>query len=277
MKLTENQGNRLRELDCSDGLEQVFASAEERDTAFREYERRGIEKNRRALDDYRGRGGAPLVNTLSERASSLLRGLGFIEVSTPLIISRNSLEKMTIGDDHALFKQVFWLGEKECLRPMLAPNLYDISKRLLSVYSRPLGVFEIGPCFRKESQGGRHLECFTMVNFVEWGVPESGKVDRLKELISLFMVRMGLGEYSLEAEDSVVYGDTIDVVVDGVEVASGALGPHPLDSAWDMHEVTWLGLGAGLERIVMLREGMGTIQKAGRSLRYLGGASLSLK
>jgi phenylalanyl-tRNA synthetase alpha chain len=159
---------------------------------------------------------------------------------------------------------------------MLAPNLYDISKRMLNVYDRPLGVFEIGPCFRKESQGNKHLECFTMVNFVEWGIPEESKVARLRELVALFMDHLGLDDYTLEEEDSVVYGDTVDVVIDGLEIASGAYGPHPLDIKWG-YDGTWLGLGAGLERIVTIKEGLDSIQKAGRSLRYLGGVSLQFK
>jgi len=159
---------------------------------------------------------------------------------------------------------------------MLAPNLYDISKRLLNIYGRPLGVFEIGPCFRKETLGGKHLESFTMVNFVEWGIEESEKVQRFRELAIMFMDHIGLKGYRFEEEDSVVYGDTIDIMVDDIEIASGAFGPHPLDKMWNMDE-TWLGLGVGLERVVMLLEDLDTIQKAGRSLRYLGGTSLNFK
>ncbi|MCL2528983.1 MAG: pyrrolysine--tRNA(Pyl) ligase large subunit [Coriobacteriia bacterium] len=276
MQFTKNQIQRLSELGCDFDAEHSFASADARELAFKEMERRSVEKNRAALRDLRKAKDAPFVSALSESISAFLRGLGFLEVSTPIIISKSFLLRMTIEDDHALFKQVFWLDDKSCLRPMLAPNLYDISKRLLNVYEAPLGVFEIGPCFRRESQGNKHLESFTMVNFVEWGVLESQKTERLKELISLFMEHVGLSEYSLEEEDSVVYGDTIDVVVDGVEIASGAFGPHPLDSNWD-YAGTWIGLGAGLERIVLMQENLDSIQKTGRSLLYLGGISLKLK
>ena len=50
---------------------------------------------------------------------------------------------------HPLNDQVFWLDKNSCLRPMLAPNLYDISKKLMPVIPLPLRVFEIGSCFRK--------------------------------------------------------------------------------------------------------------------------------
>jgi len=276
MQFTKNQVQRLKEIGCDFDAEHSFASVEARELAFKDMERRSIENNRGALHELRKVGSAPFVDALAKSISSFLRSRGFLEVSTPIIISKRFLNRMTIGDDHALYKQVFWLDDKTCLRPMLAPNLYDISDRLLNIYGQPLGVFEIGPCFRRESQGNKHLESFTMVNFVEWGIDESKKTERLKELISLFMMLIGLEEYSLEEEDSVVYGDTIDVVVDGVEIASGAFGPHPLDNNWG-YDGTWLGLGAGLERIVMMQEGLDSIQKAGRSLLYLGGISLKLK
>ncbi|MDR2035891.1 MAG: hypothetical protein LBP91_04380 [Coriobacteriales bacterium] len=276
MQFTENQELRLRELGCTLDPPQSFASDRERDVAFKDSERAAIESNRLALQGYQREGRAPSVNALSERTSHFLRSRGFIEVSTPLIISRQFLERMSIGDDHALISQVFWLDERSCLRPMLAPNLYDLSKRMLKVYGRPLRVFEIGPCFRKESSGGRHLECFTMLNFVEWGIAEAQKVGRFKELGLLLMEQLGLRDYRFVEEQSVVYGTTIDIMVGNVEVASGAFGPHPLDKQWGMDE-TWLGLGVGLERVVMLAEGLDTIQKAGRSLRYLGGVSLNFK
>jgi len=275
MEFTKNQIQRLKEIGCSYDPDLSFSSSEEREQAFKDMERRCVDDNRKSLLELKAGGAAPSVNALSESISAFLRGLGFLEVSTPIIISRNFLERMSIEDTHALFKQVFWLDDKTCLRPMLAPNLYDISKRLLNVFERPLSVFEIGPCFRKESQGNKHLEGFTMVNFVEWGIEESKKVDRFKELASLFMNHLGLNGYTLQEKDSVVYGDTIDVMMDDVEIASGAFGPHPLDINWD-YEGTWLGLGAGLERIAMMKEGLDTIQKAGRSLVYLGGVSLKL-
>jgi len=277
MQFTHNQQQRLKEIGADFDSGESFASAQERESAFKDLERSCIDRNRKALHGFKAQGKAPFVNALSEEISSLLRGLGFLEVSTPITISKTFLERMSIDDEHALFKQVFWLDDKTCLRPMLAPNLYDISNRLLKVFDRPLGVFEIGPCFRKESQGNKHLESFTMVNFVEWGVEESTKVQRLEELACKFMNHVGLSDYSLQKEDSVVYGDTVDVVVgDDVEIASGAFGPHPLDVNWG-YEGTWLGLGAGLERIVMVREGLDTIQKAARSLMYVGGVSLKLK
>ena len=276
MKFTTNQEQRLSEIGCVLDPEPSFTSAIEREAAFKDLERSCIENNRKALQELRAQGREPAVNALSASISRFLRDQGFIEVSTPIVISKAFLEKMTVGDDHALSKQVFWLDDKSCLRPMLAPNLYDISKRMLNIYGSPLGVFEIGPCFRKESQGSKHLENFTMVNFVEWGIDEAIKVDRLKDLATKFMQHIGINDFSFQEDESVVYGITLDVMVGEVELASGAFGPHPLDVSWD-YDGTWLGLGVGLERVVMIKEGLDTIQKAGRSLRYLGGVSLQFK
>jgi uncharacterized protein (TIGR00290 family) len=57
----------------------------------------------------------------------------------------------------------------------------------------------------------------------------------------------------------------LDVMVDDIEIASGATGPHPLDANWNITE-NWAGLGFGLERMVMIKEGFHNIRRVGRSL-----------
>ena len=94
-------------------------------------------------------------------------------MATPILLSRGLLEKMQITEEHSLFKQVFWVDEKKCLRPMLAPNLYYLNKDLLRIWEHPVSIFEIGPCSRKDTQGSSHLQEFTMLNLVEMGLPEA--------------------------------------------------------------------------------------------------------
>ena len=65
------------------------------------------------------------------------------------------------------------------------------------------------------------------------------------------------------------------MVSDGIEVASGATGPHPLDDNWNISE-PWAGLGIGLERVAMLVRGYGNVHRVGRSLIYLDGARLNI-
>ena len=71
---------------------------------------------------------------------------------------------------------------------MLAPNLYTLLRRLGRIWSRPFGIFEVGPCFRRDSKGSRHLNEFTMLNLVELGLPD-GRVRRpgSTELAALVM------------------------------------------------------------------------------------------
>ena len=275
MQLTETQSQRLVSLGSCALDQESFDSPEQRDAAFRAEEKRVIKANREKLRAMRQTGSPVLVNALAADISEFLRQRGFMEVSTPIVISKTFLERMTIDDAHSLHDQVFWLDGKTCLRPMLAPGLYDISRHLIDILGTPLGVFEIGPCFRKESRGSRHLECFTMVNFVEWGTPEDEKHDRVERLIAELMDMLGL-EYRVVEEDSTVYGKTFDVEVEGTELASGAFGPHPLDAAWNITG-TWLGVGMGLERAVCLREGVDNIQRVGRSLTYHNGVGLNFK
>ena len=86
----------------------------------------------------------------------------------------------------------------------------------------------------------------------------------------------GIDEYRLVAAESTVYGETVDVVsADGLELGSGAVGPHPLDHAWRITD-TWVGIGFGLERLLMTVRGSNSIGRMGRSLAYLDGITLNI-
>ena len=85
-----------------------------------------------------------------------------------------------------------------------------------------------------------------------------------------------LSETGLTDEDFAVYGETSDFVdKNGMELASSALGPHPLDAAWGIME-NWVGIGFGLERLTMAATGESTMAKTGRSLSYLHGIRLRI-
>jgi len=60
-----------------------------------------------------------------------------------------------------------------------------------------------------------------------------------------------------------------------IELGSAAMGPHPLDDAWGIVN-PWVGLGLGLERLVMAKQGYQNIQRTGRSLIYLDGVRLNI-
>lgn len=178
---------------------------------------------------------------------------------------------MTITPDHPLYKQVFFIDPKRCLRPMLAPNLYTVMRNLRDHTDGPVKIFEIGQCFRKESKSYRHLEEFTMMNLVELG-PEGDVREALKGHIDTVMKAAGL-DYSLSVEESDVYVETLDVNIGETEVASGAVGPHILDPAHDIHE-PWAGVGFGLERLLMLAKEKSSVRKTGKSTTYLNGLKL---
>lgn len=204
----------------------------------------------------------------------VLVAVGFVEVSTPIIIGKGSLAKVGLGEDHPLWRQVYWVDRDRCLRPMLAPNLYQMLSHLQRLWAPPVSIFEVGPCFRKESKGSNHLAEFTMLNLVDLA-PEKGAAERLRDLAGVVMESLGL-EYELVETDSEVYGATIDIEVAGVEVASGVAGPHVLDEEWGI-SAPWAGWGFGIERLAMLRTGAGRIHPVARSLVYLDGARLNVQ
>jgi phenylalanyl-tRNA synthetase alpha chain len=276
MRFTATQAQRLRELGADPlELDGAFADATARDAAFKQLEDGLALDGRRRLHELRAGGRAPQLVELETGLRTALTGAGFVQVVTPLIITADALAKMGLEHGHPLRKQVFWLEDGRCLRPMLAPNLYTLLRRLGRIWSRPFGIFEVGPCFRCDSKGAKHLNEFTMLNLVELGRPAEEFRPRLEELAALVMDAAGVGEYDLVRTESEVYGEMVDVEVKGAEVCSAGGGPHPLDGNWGIVE-PWVGLGFGLERLIMAREGYPNIERAGRSLSYVDGVRLTI-
>lgn len=274
--VTETQKQRLRELGGADLEGKVFRDVRERDASFKAMEKRLVEEERRRLQGLRDQHLPPMICQMERALADRLLSEGFVQVVTPIIIARDFLEKMSISAENPLTDQIFWVGKNKCLRPMLAPNLYYLLKRLIRLWEKPIRIFEIGPCFRKDTKGSQHLNEFTMLNLVELGLSLEGRLERLKELASLVMEAAGISDYQLVSEPSEVYGETVDITTsDGTELCSAAMGPHPLDDAWGI-VAPWVGLGFGLERLAMVKQGYQNIQRVGRGLMYLDGVRLNI-
>lgn len=278
LEWSEVQLKRLKELDAElDVLNARFQDETERNRTFQKTETKLIKRARFLLKRYREETLRPALCRLESSLVNALTIEGFAQVTTPTIMSRSLLAKMTIDEKHPLFSQVYWVENDKCLRPMLAPHLYYVLKDLLRLWERPVRIFEVGSCFRKESQGARHSNEFTMLNVVEMGLPKEKRRERLEEITALVARTTGLDPYHLETEHSTVYGETIDVVAgsENIEVGSAAMGPHPLDAAWRITD-TWVGIGFGLERLLMVKENSHNLAKMGRSLSYLDGIRLNI-
>ncbi|MDM8556779.1 pyrrolysine--tRNA(Pyl) ligase large subunit [Desulfococcaceae bacterium HSG7] len=276
---TETQVRRLKELDVSESeLNARFESASVRELAYQELEKKLTAGCRRRLKEFREVYLRPGLCRLESKLTGLMVKHAFVQVATPIIMSKGMLTKMSIDSNHPLNSQVYQLGNNKCLRPMLAPHLYFIMKDLLRLWDKPIRFFEVGPCFRKESQGSQHANEFTMLNLVEIGLPAQNRHDRIMELATMVVEAAGISDYTFETVKSEIYGDTIDIVAGKkrIEVASGAMGPHPLDRAWKIN-TTWVGIGFGLERLLMASENSPNLKKMGRSLAYLDGIRLNIQ
>jgi pyrrolysyl-tRNA synthetase-like protein len=214
----------------------------------------------------------PLIKCVETNIVNALLLEGFSEVITPTIISKGFILRMGIDESKPIWKQIFWIDEGRCLRPMLAPNLYNLLETMK--FSRPLRIFEVGTCFRKESKGKMHLEEFTMLNAVELA-PLKEPLDRLKELTELIMCALKLDDFVLKKVESDVYGHTIDVIVNGVEIASSAVGPIDIDRNWGITE-PWSGIGIGLERLCSVIMQSSSVKPFARSLSYVNGKCIRI-
>lgn len=274
------QKQRLTELNAAeDVVARSFEDVKEREKTFKALEKELNEANKDALFALRDGSRRPIqLEIESKLVKWLTEEKGFTQVVTPIMLPKDMLVKMGIGDDHPLNQQVFWLDPKKCLRPMLAPNLYDEMRSLQKVWGNPVRIFEVGPCFRKESQGARHLNEFTMLNLVQLGGVEEGEqMEWLRNIAVEAMEVLGFDHYDLVGDDSTVYGDkqVLDIEVNGMEVASGAYGPLPMDTNWSIFD-PWVGFGFGIERLAMMKGEYHNIKRVGRSLKYLSGARLNI-
>jgi len=271
------QTKRLKALDADQTqLSQRFEGQNQRDRAFLKLEGALAKLRKKELEEMRLVHGRPGLCRLETKLVETLVREGFVQVATPTILSRGLLAKMGVTETHDLFTQIFWLDRDRCLRPMLAPHLYYVVKDLLRLWEKPVGIFEVGSCFRKDSQGARHSNEFTMLNLCEFGLPEEDRSRRVREMADLVTGAAGIDEYRLKEEESTVYGQTVDVLsIDGLELGSGAVGPHALDHAWRITD-PWVGIGFGLERLLMTVKGADSIGKMGRSLAYLDGITLNI-
>ena len=270
------QRQRLRELGAAATLvDESFADAAARDAAYRRLETQLAGAGRAALEALRTGPRQPALRLLEESLRAALTRAGLVEVVTPTIVGGDALRKMGVEPGSEMGQQVFRLDGDRCLRPMLAPNLYTLLRRLARIWKQPFAIYEIGSCFRRDTKGARHLNEFTMLNLVELGTPLERRAERLRELAVVVLEAAGVTGYELTRKHSEVYGDELDVVVAGLEVCSTALGPHPLDDAWAITD-PWVGLGFGLERLLVARDGLAGIERVGRSLSYLDGVRLQL-
>jgi pyrrolysyl-tRNA synthetase-like protein len=280
MKVTwsDIQQRRLKELNAAPEEQNAqFDNNTERDKNFHKLEKKLIKQARFQLNEFREKYMRPALCRLETTLVETLTKKNFVQVTTPIIMAKGMLAKMTIDETHPLFSQVYWLDKDKCLRPMLAPHLYYVLKDLLRLWEKPVRIFEIGPCFRKESQGSQHSTEFTMLNLVEMGLPQEHRQEKLKELAALVIQASGIESFNLETESSTVYGQTIDIIAgkDNIEVGSAAMGPHILDKAWRITDA-WVGIGFGLERLLMAKENNQNLAKMSRSLAYLNGIRLNV-
>jgi phenylalanyl-tRNA synthetase alpha chain len=275
---TETQVRRLNELDASESeLGKTFENESSRRQAYQQLEKKRVTQQRRRLKEFREIHMRPALCRLESKLVEVLVKQGFAQVTTPIMMSKGLLKKMSIDAQHPLSSQIYWLDNNKCLRPMLAPHLYFVLVDLLRLWDKPVRIFEVGPCFRKESHGSQHSSEFTMLNLVEMGLPAESREDRIREMGALITEAAGVGDYRFETVTSEIYGDTIDIVAgkDNIEIGSAAMGPHALDRPWKINE-TWVGIGFGLERLLMTAENTRNLAKFGRSLAYLDGIRLNL-
>ena len=196
---------------------------------------------------------------------------GFLEVKTPIIIDRKDIELMGIKPDDDQNYKLFKVDNNKYLRPMLAPGLYVYLKKLYRILKKPIKIFEIGKCFRKESDSSTHLEEFTMFNFCHMGndCDEKTLMNLIRELLSYLNI-----DYTIIKDQNQIYGNTIDIMYKDLELSSAVVGPVKIDINWEINQ-KWVGAGFGLERILKAKNNYINIKRSECSKNYYNGIYLN--
>ncbi|MCC4769739.1 pyrrolysine--tRNA(Pyl) ligase [Methanosarcina sp. DH2] len=241
-------------------------------TPFRELESELLSRRRKDLRQIYAEERENYLGKLERKITKFFVERGFLEIKSPILIPLEYIEKMGIDNDKELSKQIFRVDKNFCLRPMLAPNLYNYLRKLDRSLPDPIKIFEIGPCYRKESDGKEHLEEFTMLNFCQMG---SGCTrENLEAIIKDFLDYLGI-DFEIVGDSCMVYGDTLDVMHSDLELSSAVVGPVPMDRDWGINK-PWIGAGFGLERLLKVMHDFKNIKRASRSESYYNGISTNL-
>jgi pyrrolysyl-tRNA synthetase len=265
--LTRSQIDRLETLTNSEDKTSLNAK-----TPFKELELELIGRRKGDLQRIYADERENLLGKFERDITKFFVDRGFLEVKSPILIPIEYVERMGIDSDTELSKQVFRVDKNLCLRPMLAPNLYNYLRKLDRVLPDPIKLFEIGPCYRKESEGKEHLEEFTMLNFCQMG---SGCTrETLESIIKEFLDFLKI-DFKIIGDSCMVYGDTLDIMHGELEISSAVVGPIPLDREWGIDK-PWIGAGFGLERLLKVMYGFKNIKRAARSENYYNGISTNL-
>ncbi|WP_406655968.1 pyrrolysine--tRNA(Pyl) ligase [Methanolobus sp. ZRKC2] len=265
---TQSQKNRILSL-LGPG-EMISFSKEKR--SFAEMESAMVTERKKDIREIYENSRENLLGKLERTITEFFVDMGFLEVKSPILIPFEYMERMGVGEDKKLSEQIFRVDDNMCLRPMLAPGLYNHLRKLDNVLPDPVRIFEIGPCYRKESDGSSHLEEFTMLNFCQMGSNCTRK--NLEFLIDEFLEFLGI-EYEIVADSCMVYGETMDVMHKKMELSSAVVGPIPMDMDWGIDK-PWIGAGFGLERLLKAKHNFKNIKRAARSESYYNGVSINL-
>lgn len=239
---------------------------------FAELESELVTRRKRELRDIYENSREHMLAKLERDISAFLISKGFIEIKSSILIPEEYIIRMGIDKDVELSKQVFRTDDGQCMRPMLAPVLYNYLRRFDKILPDPVKIFEIGPCYRKESDGSSHLEEFTMVNFCQMG--EGSTRENLVQLIDEFLTYLDIS-YEIEGDECMVYGATVDVMHGDLELSSAVVGPVPMDIDWGVNK-PWIGAGFGLERLLKAKYNFKNIKRGSRSEFYYNGIYTNL-
>ncbi|MDQ1275480.1 MAG: pyrrolysyl-tRNA synthetase, partial [Euryarchaeota archaeon] len=107
---------------------------------FRELESRLLSRRKKDLQQIYAEERENYLGKLERDITKFFVDRGFLEIKSPILIPLEYIERMGIDNDTELSKQIFRVDKNFCLRPMLAPNLYNYLRKFDRVLPDPIKI-----------------------------------------------------------------------------------------------------------------------------------------
>ncbi len=192
-------------------------------------------------------------------ADTLARA-GFARVVTPTILSRGLLARMAIRPrgTRCTTRCSGWTSGAACA-PCWPPTSTTLLTDLLRIWDHPVRIFEVGSCFRRDSQGARHAGGVHHAQpGARWACRPRAAAPGWTSWPVWLMEAAGIREYApADARTRRCTGRRSTWFATAPRRPGAGLrrhGPAPAGPALEDHR-PWVGIGFGLERLVMAAEG----------------------
>jgi phenylalanyl-tRNA synthetase beta chain len=178
------------------------------------------------------------IRAVVKKAKTILYSLGMDEIVTYTLTSRFSIETLGISFDNVVRLQNPLSSNQEFMRPSLSSEMLEVLSWNMNRKNPLLGLFELSKVyFNDKKNSGVQEKLHLSLGMA--GVLDGNWKDRsreidffdLKGLVAQFLDFLGIKDYSIEKEESVIFKDALSATLKVGGQVMGILGEVKPDLA----------------------------------------------